>query len=270
MPNYVYNRLNITGSPEELAKFKQHIDTPPAYIEKAAPEGQKHDGFSFHSFLTPPIDKYDEYMTTNGTGPNGPTGHTKFNWYNWNNEVWGTKWDAGDVEVWASNDGELIRSISINFQTAWSSPEPVYIAMAEQWPNLLIEIWWEEEQCYGAEQVLSGGTMTTTKVWDIPESHEDWENLGRVDECRCSWADTDEYFDDCPGKTYEEVNIHEYEVLITHKYVVTAPTAEIALRAVVAKENDFDMPEYGRVLSVKYDALRDAKVTKENIEEVNN
>jgi hypothetical protein len=278
MPNYVYTRLTISGPADELEKFKDHIDTPPAYIQKQMDDEEEaqaqfrtsHNGFSFHSFVTPAIDKYEEYHTPNGSGPDGPYGNTMFNWYNWNLESWGTKWDASDVEVWANTHNNRIDAINIRFQTAWSPAEPVFIALAQQWPNITVEGWWEEEQGYGGEFILQHGALTTTNVWDIPESHADWDNLGRTDECRCSWSESDDFFDDCPGKTYPVDSINEYEVFITHKYVVTAPTPEVAYRAVVAKENDFDMPEYSKVLSVQYDAVKDTKLTKENVEEVNN
>ena len=57
-------------------------------------------------------------------------------WYSWSNANWGTKWNASDVQL--TEDG-------FQFQTAWSTPEPVLIALSEKFPEIKITIDYADE-----------------------------------------------------------------------------------------------------------------------------
>jgi hypothetical protein len=58
------------------------------------------------------------------------------NWYVWSNKNWGTKWNAADFEVIKEEPGRY----ECEFNTAWAPPEPVYVKLAEMFPNLCFEI----------------------------------------------------------------------------------------------------------------------------------
>lgn len=61
-------------------------------------------------------------------------------WYDWSCENWGTKWDAGDVSLNMGSEG-----IQLSFQTAWSTPEPIWAKLAELFPSLEFHIRFADE-----------------------------------------------------------------------------------------------------------------------------
>lgn len=81
----------------------------------------------------------------------------------------------------------------------------VWKALAEQHPELSIEINFEEEQGWGGVIEIEKGVLTIVKEWDIPNSHADWEALDQ--ECRgCEiWDDPEYRYADCPKK--EDANV---------------------------------------------------------------
>ena len=62
-------------------------------------------------------------------------------WYGWRCEHWGTKWDAYDVEVLERED----TFIQFNCFTAWSTPLEVIKTLAEQYPDLTIDVDYADE-----------------------------------------------------------------------------------------------------------------------------
>ncbi|WEX12371.1 hypothetical protein [Chelativorans sp. AA-79] len=58
------------------------------------------------------VEAYDNY------------GHTS--WYSWSLAHWGTKWNSYDFEMVSDGDDRL----EFLFNTAWSSPEPIFAALA--------------------------------------------------------------------------------------------------------------------------------------------
>jgi hypothetical protein len=169
MPNWVYNKVTIEGPLAEVERFQQQANTDQV--------------LSFETFVPSP-------------GEDNP------NWYEWNIKNWGTKWDAcrpmvGELERHA--DG--VARLEYEFETAWAEPEPVFRAMAEQFPALVFDITYNEEQGWGGEYHGSGGELSRTEEWDIPSSHEEKER--RNGQCYCDYMEdleTEFMFDDCPKK----------------------------------------------------------------------
>lgn len=64
-------------------------------------------------------------------------------WYTWCREAWGTKWNACDSSVEETAEG-----LSYRLETAWSFPEPVFEAMAANFPDVSIEGRMDEEGGY--------------------------------------------------------------------------------------------------------------------------
>ena len=58
------------------------------------------------------------------------------NWYVWANRNWGTKSNASDFKI-ISTERERCE---FYFYTDWSPPKPVYVKLAEMFPNLCFEI----------------------------------------------------------------------------------------------------------------------------------
>jgi len=71
------------------------------------------------------------------------TGHADDRWYDWRVNHWGTKWDAYDVVV-TDDDPE---SVEIEFNTAWSPPEPICAAIRDEYPDVSVSWFYDEPGC---------------------------------------------------------------------------------------------------------------------------
>ena len=171
MPNYVIHNVKINGSVETISKVKQQIINTKNEIGEDVP-------FSFQSIIPRPaslnipastdvdygisyiqgdVTKKEEIECLFNTFHNGENRFKECirlakialdnikkygykNWYDWNRANWGTKWDAYEPYVNAMTD-----EIFLSFMTAWSTPEPIFRKLAEQYPDLLIEIEYADE-----------------------------------------------------------------------------------------------------------------------------
>jgi hypothetical protein len=59
-------------------------------------------------------------------------------WYSWSIENWGTKWNA--YSVWVDEDDECI-----TFDTAWSTPHPIFAALSRLLPDATIIVKFADE-----------------------------------------------------------------------------------------------------------------------------
>lgn len=57
-------------------------------------------------------------------------------WYDWSIKNWGTKWNAGDTVVYSD---------VIEFQTAWSTPIPVFVELSKRLKNVEINVDYADE-----------------------------------------------------------------------------------------------------------------------------
>lgn len=57
-------------------------------------------------------------------------------WYHWCINNWGTKWNAYECDV---------KEDVVEFETAWSCPEPIIKKLAEMYPDIEIEHMWADE-----------------------------------------------------------------------------------------------------------------------------
>lgn len=224
MPNWVNNRITVSGSPSEVERFEDTARKQPNIWSDEIYEAncEMGDVLSFANFIAPPQEAVDsgEYWGTHGFVKGEAVGRTDNNWYEFNTREWDTKWDAGEV-----SRVEISGGVEYGFQTAWSPPEPVFEKMTEMFPKLTFDVWWEEEQGYGAEFVLEAGEVTSMKKWDIPSSHQDYVDLDRADECVCSWQEPDGWFSDCGELT-------EFEITVTRTLKVKARSEQHAKQLV--------------------------------------
>ena len=117
MPNWCENEVTITGDTEEqIEEFKKYV---------TAGECE----FSFDAII--PMPENIKETTYNHLGSN-----VNPNWYDWSIENWGTKWDADDVQIVDEDEN----SIKYIFDTAWSPPEPICVALRTKFPA--INIFW--------------------------------------------------------------------------------------------------------------------------------
>jgi hypothetical protein len=81
------------------------------------------------------------------------------NWYNWQCSNWGTKWNANDV---------FISDNVISFNTAWSAPVPIFVALSEKFPEVEFFIQFADED-FGhnvGEVSLLGGDEIDSNIPD--------------------------------------------------------------------------------------------------------
>lgn len=168
MPNHVANILTIRESKERVIAFLEAV------------KGEE-SAFDFNRIIPKP-ETYKKYDTTNHPNGKGLVAgqpydpfdeksvivteelieefkqatleqYTKYGvvgWYDWSRLHWGTKWNAYDVEV----DGD-----SIFFNTAWAEPKPIYLKLAQMFPdyNFSIVFASEEMGCgAGNVEIVSG------------------------------------------------------------------------------------------------------------------
>jgi len=224
MPNWVDNSVSVSGSEKDIEAFVAKATAVHPCVEADGGEVAMttEPEFSFWNFVRPPQEAIDsgEYFGTHGYQDGKTVGHTPNNWYEWNNREWNTKWDACDVNLDVQDGG---KSVWIGFQTAWSIPVPVFEAMVKQHPELEFEMRSQEEQGWGAEYTSSDGeedgeerSLIETSSWDIPESHQDWVDLGDPEGCVCEWSDEDDWYDDCPRESKErEIVAHDANGSVT-------------------------------------------------------
>lgn len=194
MPNWVYSGVSITGDAAQVQAVKKQLAQPFERIGGSYIEGKYvqevvtiEPTFSFWNIVRPEGEdrvKYDESLGAGGAMPY---------WYDWNIEHWGTKWDTdGEFEEHAKDH------LHYRIETAWSPPVAALVALSAQYPDLHVEMEWEEEQGFGGTIVFTEGTFTETDSYDIPDSHADYVERGKEDMCFCAWAEEDQFFSDCP------------------------------------------------------------------------
>lgn len=175
MPNWVDNSISVSGKPEDVKAFIAKAGAPHQMF------GELDDRpFSFWNFIRPANLQLEAYES---------------GWYEWNIENWGTKWDAQQAVIDMNLEWD---STTIDFQTAWDTPEPVYRAIAEQHPELSFYIYCQEEQGWGYRASITNGEFEKFQEWDIPMSHKDWDITGDPEGCHCyNTEDKTEWFADC-------------------------------------------------------------------------
>ena len=185
MPNWVENRITISGKPQVIYALRDFLRT-----EERADKSV----FDFSKIVSPK----DKEAYKSGEGSDG--------WYSWNCRNWGTKWNScetlleeGVIALEKQTSEPLVVGLSYSFSTAWSPPEPIIGWLVEFAQKFQCEMTWyyEEEQGWGGEVYVGSEGDTDTREWGIPSSHADHESLAK--ECVCCWSDdTDEWYDDCP------------------------------------------------------------------------
>lgn len=116
-------------------------------------------------------------------------------WYDWSIDTWGTKWNASSGSV-SSN--------LISFQTAWSAPIPVIVALSKQYPDITFEHKYADEDASsntGCLTYLNGEIISVEfPEHDTPEAWAIYMELWglddyyrKLDDGRYRYCDPDDY-----------------------------------------------------------------------------
>lgn len=137
MPNWCYNTLTISGKPKDLHKFIKQVKDD----ERV---------FSFEKIIPMPESEKD-------------------NWYEWRVKNWGTKWNSNieydTFDNWEQGD------IKVEFNTAWSMPEPILLGVSKQHPKLYFEL-----RCYEESHAF-------WQISDIQKGKYVWGSSGEFKTC---------------------------------------------------------------------------------------
>lgn len=183
MPNWVFNNIYITSdTPEEIESIVEFVNGETCFdFNKIIPRPAELDvesggnkGKSTIFYLSKHIDMLDDAdfvsklkrnipfeswrkqdVINKGGGTKDEDGnlykageqyvnniinHGYATWYEWSINNWGTKWNACDPTVTTQK-----HEVNFSFDTAWSYPEPIIVALSKKFPNAVFEIYAEEE-----------------------------------------------------------------------------------------------------------------------------
>lgn len=144
MPNWCQNEVSISGPEENIARVKDHLNGHEAFcLNKIKPIPDELRG------TRSPNDDQEkaEYLQKK-------YGHSS--WYSWCVANWGTKWNTVDASLRDFSD-----HLFYTFHTAWSPPISAIQQLAEDYPELRIEIEYDEPGCdFWGRTVFVGGEIT--------------------------------------------------------------------------------------------------------------
>lgn len=183
MPNWVNNHMLVTGKDEQVKLFMDKVAQPTRYkmvrpLSDQPEEVEERRLFSFFNVIAPAWEMMDEYAQQPKhsklltSDPNWWADTTEImatdnSWYNWNIRNWGTKWDASEANFQYLPNETLGRTrVLYTFDTAWDYPEPVYVEMAKQWPQLNFYIRALEETGWGVILQFKEGANVLYKSKD--------------------------------------------------------------------------------------------------------
>lgn len=169
MTNNVDHRLHITGRKDELERF----------IKTCFIEENGNLEFDFNALIPMP-------KILNNTLPDKASdiSHKQYkviedkalkqcgykSWYEWRRVNWETKWNAYFTNMQASPDGALL----LEFQTAWSCPEPIFDKIAELFPSFECHgVALDECCCFGAEIKIVAGSVSIQYESDVSLAYID-------------------------------------------------------------------------------------------------
>jgi len=179
MPNWTSNQITVRGSKEELQKLKSHVfdkdgnfdfntlvPMPEEILNTVAGSNNIHskDLFTLGSKYEIKENTIQRMLDRGMTQEEIDQIISKekylietygfINWYDWALTNWGVKWNANETSILDENDTTLV----FCFDTAWSTPEDVYIALFKTYPNLLFVINCEFEGDDTGVRYISDGT----------------------------------------------------------------------------------------------------------------
>jgi hypothetical protein len=219
MPNWVYNRVRVFGAENDKQVLYSTLTKPHPVAEN------KQGELTFHNVFSPTdVEAYKGIV-----GTSGKSFTDEDSWYGWNIKHWGTKWDVCEANV---SFGEYDDSLVMDFETAWSPPEPIIYWLIDYCQEHNLDLYWdyEEEQGWGGAVAVEKGVFSYT-TYDIPSSHKDYKDRGITDGCVCGWSsDPRDWVDDCPNKKKAladfDVVAYEREQLDTQMNWIAAFQAE--------------------------------------------
>lgn len=162
MPNHVQNRITFDAPLENILSV----------LRKNKTEETKDVDFSFQWIIPEPNSKDEcpkEYIDNGDANVTHNDGKDWFNWYDWHCYFWGTKWDCYNVEIFCDQ---------LEFQTAWSSPGPIFEKLAELFPNIPFTVQYADEDLgCNCGEIYYNGDGSDLEYINMDEEHTSEESL---------------------------------------------------------------------------------------------
>lgn len=180
MPNWIANNLELRGNAEQVAKILEFVKSDEREFDfnKIAPIPKELENTQAPTKIISQKE-YDEQEARLAKGEltesekswgisRGLTLEMSMeykrrfgadNWYGWQTQNWGTKWNASEV---------FISDNLISFNTAWSTPEPIFTALSKLFPDVEFFIEFADEDFghnVGEVTLLNGDEIDS----NIPE-----------------------------------------------------------------------------------------------------
>lgn len=230
MPNWCYNRMNVTGDRESLVKLTEAItrEHDPSLAETTmgvkqvdydlsvlfpVPEELRISAMFFNTETDDP--EYQELLKKYEANK-AKYGHTT--WYDWCINNWSTKWSPR-IEEWTINDYPNGSEIYAYYETAWSPADGLICEVSKQFPTLLFTVSSDEEgRSFSCVMAFSNGEIVAEAGCElsankVPEQFREAyaridneiEN-GTSDEGYDAWDEMNELDSDVLGWLETEVN----------------------------------------------------------------
>lgn len=157
-----FSFMNVLPSPEDMVSYKssraeeaqEYIEKNPNFFTKGLIEQIKMG--EAHIDLPERLEEKDILDGISYIESTKKYGYP--NTYEWCWANWGTKWDSSDAVVQRDGDTTAI----FTFDTAWSTPIPVFQALAKMFKKIRLDIIWADENTgYNTGMgVAEGGTYS--------------------------------------------------------------------------------------------------------------
>ena len=201
MPNHIANLVVIGGEPNAVKSFMDKV-----IVEKTNEFDGTYKTFDFEAILPMPEElniessfAVKEYLKTGEIPSYYSTPEDRENflilcqkakhnletygfkdWYDWRIAKWGTKWNAYDFK--------FISEDTFMFNTAWSTPDGIWEAIAKQYPDIVLKVKFADEDAgYNAGEIdINSGEVEhyepiggSDEAWSLyfethPEAEEEY------------------------------------------------------------------------------------------------
>ena len=167
MPNIVYNNCVVAGKPENVKTF----------IKKYCCGNLKNHtlNLDFNKIIPEPMSKKGldpKYLIDENSYCEVLEDRPWFDWYEWHVDNWGTKWNAYDPQPECEKNTDKV-VYTLNFNTAWSAPIPIWDKLKNISQDLGLEITvtaCEEFEDFDYEVTFEKGKCTYS---DCPDFKKD-------------------------------------------------------------------------------------------------
>ena len=180
MPNWCNNDLIVQGDKTQLNHFvrkakgiepqyKLSEDEKKFYTEEMLKPQECE--LCFNQFVPVPKEILEQGFSTAG--------------YNWQVDNWGTKWGASVHAFEVCGD-----TVAVHFDTAWSPPEKVIMAMSNQFPKLTFSLTYAEcGMMFAGKLEVKAGRIIINEFKDFDDvqeycdytGEENWEEEEELD-----------------------------------------------------------------------------------------